>query len=91
MRVSLSEAKAKLSEYVRLAQEKGEAITITVDQRPAAELRAIATKLTHKLNPAEVVMTEAFSEMMCSKSEDQEPFDVLGVPATLVRKLTVLI
>ena len=78
MRVSLSEAKAKLSEYVRLAQEMGETITITVDQRPAAELRAVA-KLTHKLSAAEVVMTEAFSELMCSKSEDQEPFDVLDL------------
>ena len=78
MRVSLSEAKAKLSEYVRLAQEMGETITITVDQRPAAELRAVA-RHTRELTAAEVVMTEAFSELMCAKAKDTEPFSVLDL------------
>lgn len=76
MRVSLSEAKAKLSEYVRLAQEQGETITITVDQRPAAELRAVA-KTGRDLTPAEILMIEAFSEKMCAEALDATPFNVL--------------
>jgi len=76
MRVSLSEAKAKLSEYVRLAQENGETITITVDARPAAELRAVA-KSARNLTASEVVMVNAFSEQMCSKVNDTKVFDVL--------------
>jgi prevent-host-death family protein len=76
MRVSLSEAKAKLSEYVRLAQEQGETITITVDQRPAAEIRAVA-KPARELTPAEILMIEAFSEKLCAEAQDEEPFNVV--------------
>jgi prevent-host-death family protein len=76
MRVSLTEAKAKLSEYVRLAQEEGETITITVDQRPAAELRAVA-KTGRELTPAEILMIEAFTDKMCAEADDGEPFNVL--------------
>jgi prevent-host-death family protein len=78
MRVSLSEAKAKLSEYIRLAQEQGETITITVDQRPAAELRAVA-KVFRQLSPSEMVMINAFSDSICRKTVQQESFDVLEV------------
>lgn len=83
MQVTLVDAKANLSEYVRLA-ERGETVTITVDGYPVAELRAVA-KAARKLTPAEIVMVEAFSEQMCAKAKDGEAFDVLEVMENIRR------
>lgn len=76
MWVSLSEVKARLSEFIRLSRSKGETIVITVDSLPAAELRAISPT-DRQLSPSDILLVDSFIEKMQLKDSQQKPYSAL--------------
>ncbi len=77
MIASLSDVKAKLSEYIRISKSKGESIVITVDSVPTAELKAINNNPERQLTDAEVIMVQAFIDGVRSRLSKQEAFSAV--------------
>ena len=58
-RISLTEAKAKLSSLVRIVQEQKRSIILTVDGHASAEIRAVRQEPEALLSDDEVLLTES--------------------------------
>lgn len=78
MSLSLSEAKARLSELVRAARARGEDTVITVDGEPAARLVPLETA-PRSLTAAEVAGYRALVAGLTRIPRPDEPFDAVDL------------
>lgn len=75
--LSLSEAKARLSEVVRAVRTSGRSIVITVDGQPAAEIRPMRPT-SRRLTPQEVAVDRALTDAILRMApRDESPFDAV--------------
>jgi len=73
---SLSDVKARLSEYIRTVHHSGEPVTVTVDGKPAARIVPIEAE-ARALTPAEVATERALLDAIARIAWVPEPFDAL--------------
>ncbi len=76
MSLSLSEAKARLSELVRAARARGEDTVITVDGEPAARLVPVEAS-PRSLTPAELAAHRALVAGLARIPRPDTPFDAV--------------
>lgn len=74
--ISLSDAKARLSEVVRAVRTQGEDAVITVDGEPAARVVPVRSG-PRQLTPAEVAGFRALMASLSRIARPDEPFDAV--------------
>lgn len=77
-RLSLSDAKARLSEVVRAVRTDGEEAIVTVDGEPAVRIVPIAAE-PRRLTEAEVTTFRVLMQALARVERPQAPFDAVDL------------